>query len=144
MYKILSMKTLSLEMGKMPHELKIFFEKNDLQHGDKILILAGKEQERSVLFTYLVMLALTLYSFFQKKEKKGAGASELPGMNYEELLEKESPEAIEDVIEDKLGVQLEISEEEEEFNPIDAAFGIWKDRDITIEKIRKMAWERTK
>lgn len=48
----------------------------------------------------------------------------------------------------KLKHQIEsdfrVAIEVEKKNPLDEVFGIWKGKDITIEKIRERAWRRTK
>jgi len=132
------MQTIAIEFGKKPAEITRLFEKKKIRKGDKILVQTGKDLGVESVLMYLMMIALALAYVFKKKNGKERATE----INCEELTQLETPEAMEDVIEKNFGVELEVAAENgEDFNPIDAAFGLWKDTDITLEKIREEAWE---
>ncbi|MCB0518585.1 MAG: hypothetical protein H6577_23460 [Lewinellaceae bacterium] len=132
------MQTIAIEFGKKPVEITRLFEKKKIKKGDRILVQTEKDLSVESILMYLLMIALSLAYVFKKK----GGGLEIPAIKYEELAQLDSPQAIEDVIEKGFGVELELSVEEEDIDPIDALFGIWKDTDITLEKIREEAWGR--
>ena len=47
-------------------------------------------------------------------------------------------------IKEKIEKDFHVQIEEKKKNPLDEVFGIWKEEDITLEDIRKKAWQRTK
>lgn len=131
------MQTIALEFGKKPAEITRIFEKKKIKKGDKILVQTGKDISVESVLMYLLIIALSLAYVFKKKNGKEAA----PEISYEELTQLETPQAVESVIEQGFGVEVELSDDED-IDPIDALFGIWKDTDITLEKIREEAWGR--
>ena len=96
---------------------------------------------------YAAFLLLLVKYFFSEKVKNNK-TSPADGLAYD----KESNDYYEfylknyDVskLENKIERDFKIDIELEKKNPLDDVFGIWKDEDITLDKIREKAWQRTK
>ncbi|MFN7118395.1 MAG: hypothetical protein ACK4TA_16480 [Saprospiraceae bacterium] len=146
------MQTIAIDIEKMqnPKEIADVLEREAVQPGDKVLVLADKQMLALYLVSFLVIIWLALNYITQKKEagmpNQASNDAEEPGISAEKIInEFETPEAVEEAIENKFGISIEFAPKTEKlYDPIEAAFGMWQDRDMTLDKIRSEAWQRTK
>jgi hypothetical protein len=137
------MKTVSIELGKKPSEVRRVIERNKISQGDRIVVLAKKEETSVTLLFFLIVVAMALVSALrQRTNGLTSGVDSIQEMDNEALLKLDSPAAVEKAIESNLGVKLEVAIQEEVSDPIDGLFGKWKGSNITLASIRKKAWER--
>lgn len=141
---------IDIEKTKKPKEIAEILEREAVQRGDKVLVLTEKQELVIYLLSVLVILWLALNYIAKKKEaflpNHTTDDAEAPGISAEKIInEFETPEAVEEAIENKFGISIEFAPKTEKlYDPIEAAFGMWQDRDITLDKIRSEAWQRTK
>lgn len=146
------MQTIAIDIEKTqkPKEIADILEREAVQPGDKVLVLADKQMLALYLVSFLVIIWLALDYITQKKEAARANQAsddaEEPSISAEKIInEFETPEAVEEAIENKFGISIEFTTKTEKlYDPIEAAFGMWQDRDMTLDKIRSEAWQRTK
>lgn len=146
------MQTIAIDIEKTqkPKEIADILEREAVQPGDKVLVLADKQMLALYLVSFLVIIWLALNYITQKKEaalpNQASDDAEEPGISAEKIInEFETPEAVEEAIENKFGISIEFAPKTEKlYDPIEAAFGMWHDRDMTLDKIRSEAWQRTK
>lgn len=137
------MKTVSIELGKKPSEVRRVIERNKISQGDRVVVLAKKEETSVTLLFFLIVVAMALVSALrQRTNGQTSGVDSIQEMDNEALLKLDSPAAVEKAIESNLGVKLEVAIQEEASDPIDGLFGKWKGSNITLASIRKKAWER--
>ncbi len=146
------MQTIAIDIEKTqkPKEIADILEREAVKPGDKVLVLADKQMLALYLVSFLVIIWLALDYITKKKEAARANQAsddvEEPGISAEKIInEFETPEAVEEAIENKFGISIEfITKTERLYDPIEAAFGMWQDRDMTLDKIRSEAWQRMK
>jgi hypothetical protein len=122
--------TLDIDNIKSPKELAEILKSQHLQQGDSLVLKTDQQKELFILG--ILLLAIIKVSKKIRREKDG-----------EELLNNlmakyETAEELEKDIEKEYGINIEF----ETKNPIEKAFGLWKDYDIDAETLRKKAWGR--
>lgn len=141
---------IDIEKTKKPKEIADILEQSAVQPGDKVMVLTEKQIRAFYLLSFLVIIWLALNYIAKKKEallpKQVSDEVDAPGISAEKIInEFQTPEEAEEAIEYKFGVKVEFSiKGQKNYDPIEAAFGMWQDRDVTIDKIRAEAWQRTK
>lgn len=141
---------IDIEKTKKPREIADILEKESVQPGDKVLVFIKKEELAFYLVSFLIIIWVALHYVAKKKEAakpyQASDDVDVPGISSEKIMnEFDTPQAAEEAIESKFGISVEFTTRPEKlYDPIEAAFGMWRDRDVTIEKIRTEAWQRTK
>ncbi len=137
------MKTLALDIsktGKQPADIAQFFEKNKLKRGDKIIIVT--DEQKSVMLVLLGTVVLLAIAYVFNNDKKNGDKKPLSDNIIDDFFKKyNSPEAVQAEIAHDFGVEVSF-ESKQKNKGISSLFGIWSDRDITIENIREKSWER--
>jgi hypothetical protein len=92
------------------------------------------------------LLLLVEYFISEKKKKEEHNKPDLAYYDKERNLYYQVYFKTYDVnkLETKIEKDFNIDIEHEKKNPLDDVFGIWKDENITLNKIRGKAWQRTK
>jgi hypothetical protein len=145
---LLSMETIELDFDK----------KNDLQELSTTLkrgaVKFGKDPINIRLFishnisdtTYAAYLILLVEYFtketslFLTKTEGTKGWGKQVDKLYDLYFDNYDVHKFEKSIEKAFKLNIEL----EKKNPLDTVFGIWKNEDISVEQIRKKAWQRTK
>jgi hypothetical protein len=124
------MQTVELNIDDIgsPKELaKLLFEK-DLHEGDNLVL---NTREDKIMF-FLVIL---LFVFAKGKKKRFKESEEFLNNLFAKY---DTAEELERDIEKEYGINIEVKTK----NPLDEAFGLWRDNDINLETIRENAWRR--
>jgi len=118
-------------------------------------IKVGEEEFQLKIHSYFMVTGmlyasflLLLVKYFTEEIKKNASpnkpdlkAHDKQGKFYYELYFKNyDVNKLENKIEKDFNIDIEL----EKKNPLDEVFGIWKNENISMDKIRDKAWQRTK
>lgn len=137
------MKTLALDInktGKQPADIAHFFEKNKLKKGDKIMILT--DENKSVMLVMLGTVVLLAIAYVFNNDKKNVNKKPLSDNIIDDFFKKyASPEDVQAEIAHDFGVEVSF-ESKQKNKGINSLFGLWSDRDITIQNIRDKSWQR--
>ena len=97
----------------------------------------------NVLFAVFVILILVIVRSVLAAQRKETRQKEGADILNSVLDGEKSQEELEQEIADEYGVNVEFElAKANQFDPLKAGFGIWKDSDITLEKIREKAWPK--
>ena len=136
-------KTIEFDLDKdiKPDFLGKSIKKQYAQIGKEpfiIRLLSTRKLNSSVYAALLLLINDYLFSFFKSGNKK----TEISLRNtiHDEYIKQLDIKQLELEIENMYKVIIEF----EKKKPMDEVFGIWKNEDISLEKIRKKAWRRNK
>lgn len=124
--------TLDIDDIKSPKELAEILKSQHLQEGDNLVFRTDREQQQSSFLIFFV--AVVLFQLLQKRKRAKDGEELLNNL----MAKYETAEELEKDIEKEYGINIEF----ETKNPIEKAFGLWKDYNIDAETLRKKAWGR--
>ena len=103
-----------------------------------IKFLGSSNPNSSVYGALLLFINDYLFRLFEQRHKKTK--LELKNAIHEQYIRQLNIKKLELEIENKYKVVIEF----EKKKPIDEVFGIWKDEDISLEKIREKAWRHNR
>jgi hypothetical protein len=117
-------------------------------------IKLGKDEFELIIYSYFkinealyagFLLLLTGYFFRElgKSDNKKADIS-IEDKFTKQYFEIYSRNSDVNKLENKIEKEFKIKIEREKRNPLDEAFGLWKNDKMSLEKIREKAWQRTK
>ncbi len=141
---------LSDALKKDKNEITPFLAKMDVKRGDKLEIFKDEEVKGALLAAILTLIWAALHHLsksgnLQQNGYPNTGQVNEPGVPFSALNELQTPEELEEAIENKLGIDIEFIDKPVQLEaPLAETFGIWKNRNINIENIRDEAWRKTK
>jgi alkyl hydroperoxide reductase subunit AhpC len=92
----------------------------------------------SIFVIMVLLIVRSVLAAERKKERQKEGADVLGSI----LDGKKSQDQLEQEIADEFGINVEFEVGKSKDNPLDRAFGIWKDNDISLDQIREIAWQK--
>lgn len=123
------MQQLSISIDQLIEatELAATFSKKHLKAGDRLNVQSDFAQ-----LGVLVLLGQALHIHFKKAKKDSTNS----------VLKAANANALEGLLEGEYGIDIDVQPAESSFStdPIDALFGLWENRDISLESIRNQAW----
>jgi hypothetical protein len=138
---------LDLEKDQKLDNLSLFIKNKKIKLGkDEFQLKIHSNYEVAQMLYAGFLLLLTKY-FIQERNKlahQGKPDFEVQEKQgriyYDFYLKNNDVNKLENKIEKDFKIDIEL----EKKNPLDEVFGIWKNENITIDKIRGRAWQRTK
>ena len=129
------MNTLVLDIDKTHSQSEIveLFSKNKLSKGDKLRLEGETELPPMAVMGTLVLLFVCLAIYFNKQKKQNENAEKLLNDIFKNY---KSVEGLEKQIEKEYDINIVVE------NSLDEVFGIWKGRNISLDKIREEQWVR--
>ena len=122
---------LDFEDIQSPKEIMEFLNNLHFGAGD---ILQLKVEEKQKLFILTIVFFVISQRVLKKRKREKEGEKILA-----DILDRyDNAEDLEKDIEKEYGISIEF----EIKNPLNDAFGLWKDYDIDAETLRKEAWQR--
>ena len=143
------MKTIELDLEKDQKldTLTHFLKNKKINLGEEEFLLKIHSTHNIAQLLYAGFLLLLAKYFTEEKNKstiQNKNGIELHNMRskiyYEFYLKNNDVNKLESKIEKDFNIDIEL----EKKNPLDEVFGIWKNENITIGKLREKAWQRTK
>ena len=143
------MKTIELDLEKDQKldTLTHFLKNKKINLGEEEFLLKIHSTQNIAQLLYAGFLLLLAKYFTEEKNKstiQNKNGIELHNMSskiyYEFYLKNYDVNRLESKIEKDFNINIEL----EKKNPLDEVFGIWKNKNITIGKLREKAWQRTK
>ena len=143
------MKTIELDLGKDQKldTLSHFIKNKKIRLGEEEFHLKIQSNHNITQLLYASFLLLLAKYFTEEKNKntrQNKNGIEFRNMQskiyYEFYLKNYDVNKLESKIEKDFNIDIEL----EKKNPLDEVFGIWKNENITIGKLRERAWQRTK
>lgn len=138
---------LDLDKGQELEELIIAIKKKKIKVGEDrfhLKLFISYSMTDTIYASFLLFLTKYLSKFIEESHKDNKSdflhfnkiSEEIFLLYYESL----DTNKLESRIEKEFKLKIDL----EKKNPIDKVFGIWKDEDITLEKLREKAWQRMK
>jgi len=132
------------------NEITPFLARMDVKRGDKLEIFMDEDVKGALQVAVLTLIWVALYHLSKTGNLHQIGQASTdavnePGVSFSALSKLQTPIEMEEVIERKLGVEIEFIDKSAQVeDPFAETFGIWKNRKMEIENFRDEAWRKTK
>ncbi|MEY4904392.1 MAG: hypothetical protein RLZZ292_2207 [Bacteroidota bacterium] len=122
--------SLDIQQRGKPADIAAFFKTNQLKRGDQLNVYTEKDMGWGTVMIGIVILSALAY-LHKKKDETIADIAE----------KYNSTEEIQAEIASDYGIDV-VFESKKPNHAIDALFGVWADKEITLTQLRNQAWQR--
>lgn len=136
---------LDLDKEKEFEELSFWIKKKKIKVGEDefFLRLFISHSTNDILYgSFLLFLSQYFLKIIRESHGKKEKDDEYFKLFYNEIFSTVTRNFNTHKLENQIEKEFKVKIDLEKKNPLDQVFGIWKNEDISLEKIREKAWQR--